>query len=107
MSRKYIKGQVVGLSTQNFRFKAGLKLVPCFIPIKIEKHIGNQAYKITLPPKFTQKHNVFLINLLKPWIASDLDNLPLPNLEDKQEIWKVEDIETHNNMTKGRKYLVK
>lgn len=46
--------------------------------------------------------------MLEPWTASnDLQDIPLPDLEDEQEIWEVEDIETHYNTAKGRKYLVK
>ena len=98
---------MVGLSIQNFRFKTGSKLAPRFIPVKIEKRIGNQAYRVTLPPKYARKHNIFPVNLLEPWTASDLDNLPLPDLEDEQEIWEVEDIETHSDTAKDRRYLIK
>ena len=106
--RKYTNGQVIGLSTRNFRFKGGLKLVPCFIPIKIEKRIGNQAYRVTLPIKYALKHNVFPIELLEPWTGlNDLKHIPLPDLEDEREVWEVEDIETHHNTTRGRRYFVK
>ena len=93
---------------QNFRFKPGLKIAPCFIPIKIKNRIGNQAYKIILPIKYAQKHNIFPINLLEPWTApSDLDNIPLPDLQEDQEVWEVENIKAYYNTAKNRRFLVK
>ena len=51
-AREYKKGQIVGLSTQNFRFKTGSKIAPRFIPVKIAERVGNQAYKVILPTKY-------------------------------------------------------
>ena len=53
-------------------------------------------------------HSVFSVSLLEPWTAiQDIDKMPLPDLEDEQEVWQVEDIETHKDTARGRRYLVK
>ena len=61
-----------------------------------------------MPTKYAQKHNIFPINLLELWIApSNLDNIPLPDLEEDQEIWEVKDIEAYYDTAKSRRFLVK
>lgn len=104
--KEYRVGDTVGLSTRNFKFKTSHKFAPRFIPVKITKRIGNQAYRVVLPTKYARMHNVFPVSLLEPWTATQ-DTMPLPDLEDDQEVWQVEDIETHKDTTRGRRYLVK
>ena len=50
---------MVKLSTKNFRFKNGRKLIPCYIPIKIITKINNQAYKVRLPEKY---YRIYIYN---------------------------------------------
>ena len=57
---------MVKLSTKNFRFKNGRKLVPRYIPIKIITKFNNQAYKVRLPEKYYHIYNVVPVLLLKP-----------------------------------------
>jgi len=46
---------------------------------------------------------------LEPWTApSDLNSVPLPDLEEDQEVWEVEDIKAHYDTAKGRRrFLIK
>ena len=75
--RTFERGQVVGLSTKNFRFKNGRKLAPYYIPVKITARVSNQAYKVRLPEKYYRIHNVVPVSLLKPWTAPhDLEKAP-------------------------------
>lgn len=60
-------GEIVGLSTKNFRFKNGRKLVPTFIPVKVTERIGTQAYRIELPAQYSRLHDVFPVSLLEKW----------------------------------------
>ena len=51
---------------------------------------------------------MFPIQLLELWTAiKDIDSMPLPDLEDDQEVWEVEDIEAHKDTSRGRRFLVK
>ena len=106
MPKEYKVGDIVGLSTQNFKFKTNRKFAPRFIPVKIIKRIGNQAYRVDLPSKYSRIYNVFPVSLLEPWTATR-GLISLPELEDDQEVWQVEDIETHKDTSRGRRYLVK
>jgi hypothetical protein len=64
-------GETVGLSTQNFRFKAGRKLAPRFIPVKVTERIGSQAYRVHLPAKYARLHDVFPVSLLEKWSVAE------------------------------------
>jgi hypothetical protein len=92
--KEYSVGDIVGLSTRNFKFKISRKFTPRFIPVKILRRIGTQAYKVVLPTKYAAMHSVFPVTLLEPWTATqNIDKMPLPDLENEQEVWEVEDIE--------------
>jgi hypothetical protein len=106
MPKEYRVGDIVGLSTKNFKFKAHSKFIPRFIPVKITERIGNQAYRVALPDKYRRMHDVFPVTLIEPWTATR-GLMPLPDLEDGEEVWQVEDIETHEDRKSGRHYLVK
>ena len=99
---------MVGLSTKNFRFKNGRKLVPRYILIKITARVSNQAYRVRLPEKYYCIYNMVLISFLKPWTAPyDLKKAFFPNLKDDQEVYKLKSIKIHMDMAKGYRYLVK
>ena len=99
---------MVRLSTKNFRFKNGHKLLPRYILIKITTRIGNQTYKVRLPEKYYRIHNVVPVSLLKPWTAPhDLKKTPLPDLKNDQEVYEPKSIEIYMDMAKGYRYLVK
>ena len=104
----------VGLSTRNFKFKgAGArKLAPTAIKVQITEKIGRQAYRVELPEKYGRMHEVFHVALLEPWAfrqgkAAKYSEDSLPELEDEQDEWDVEDIVTHDDFSGRRRYLVK
>ena len=101
-------GEIVGLSTKNFRFKNGRKLVPTFIPVKVTERIGTQAYRIELPAQYSRLHDVFPVSLLEKWrVAKGQKVLPLPELVDNEEEWEVEDIVEHKDVGGEQRFLVK
>lgn len=57
-------GDIVGLSTKNFRFK-NRKLTLTYIKVKIPKRIGSQAYQVILPTQYSRMHDVFPVSLLE------------------------------------------
>jgi hypothetical protein len=100
-------GQVVGLSTRNFRFKAGQrKLAPTFIKVIITGRVGKAAYRVQLPAKYSRLHNVFPVSLLEPWDDSRprVRASELPELEEETEEWEVEDI-TGMKETEGERWF--
>ena len=101
-------GEIVGLSTKNFRFKNGRKLAPTFIPVKVTERIGTQAYRIELPAQYSRLHDVFSVSLLEKWrVAKGQKVLPLPELIDNEEEWEVEDIVEHKDVGGEQRFLVK
>ena len=74
---------MVRLSTKNFRFKNGHKLIPRYILIKIMAKINNQAYKVRLLEKYYHIYNMVPMSFLEPWtVPHDLKKTPLLNLKD-------------------------
>ena len=78
--REFKAGDIIGLSTRNFRFKTNPKFVPRYIPVKVLQRIGNQAYKVVFPIKYARMHYVFSVSSLEPWTAK-IKKMPLPDLE--------------------------
>ena len=107
---QFKKGDLVGLSTKNLRFKdASRKLAPRFVgPFRILERIGRQAYRIALPEQYNRLHNVFPIQLLEPWrvrAEEEEDTLPMPDLEDEDSEWEVEEIKA-KEVFKGNTYFL-
>lgn len=103
-------GQIVGLSTAHFKFKQGKKLSPTYIRVKVLEKVGPLAYRIELPKKYGRVHDVFPVSSLEPWrdrVAEQNKALPLPELDDEQEEWVVEDIVRHREDRGAIEYLVK
>lgn len=105
-------GDRVGLSTKNLRFKGeNKKLSPRFIgPSRVLKKIGLQAYQLALPEKLARLHNVFPVTLLEPWKARahDFQNyMHMPDLEDEDEEWAVEEVRDRRLLDGESHYLVK
>jgi hypothetical protein len=83
-------GQAVMLTTRNLRLRYR-KLAPKYIgPFRVIARVGSQAYRLALPDKYRQLHNVFPVAYLEPW-TSEVMGLPMPDLEDDGE-WEVEDV---------------
>ena len=109
--KQFKRGALVGLSTKNLRFKAAeRKLVPRFIgPFRVLEKIGLQAYRLALPEKYARLHNVFPVQLLEPWHvrAGEKDPLPMPDLEDDDQLWEVEEVKAKESYRGTTYYLVK
>ena len=76
------RGDFVKLSTRNLRLK-NKKLQPRWIgPLRVLQRIGSQAYRVALPEKYAQLHDVFPIQLLVKHNPREYENpLPLPEEE--------------------------
>jgi transposase InsO family protein len=105
--RLFKRGNLVKLSTRNLRLK-NKKLQPRWIgPFRILERIGFQAYRLALPEKYSQLHDVFPIQLIeeyKPRKGQPL--LPLPDLEEDAE-WEVEEVKDQAEIKGQLCYLVK
>ncbi|KAK6212977.1 hypothetical protein QIS74_03097 [Colletotrichum tabaci] len=107
--KEYRRGEIVGLSTRNFRFK-NRKLAPRFIRVAIAERIGTQAYRVHLPEQYRRMHDVFSVSLLEPWAARRRDDespANLPELEEDPDEWEVEEVVAHQGHGDDQKYLVK
>ena len=63
-------GDLVLLSTKNLRQPGpGVKkLKPSYMgPFEVDSMVGNVAVKLNLPREWTRIHNVFHVNLVKPY----------------------------------------
>ena len=63
-------------------------------PFRIEKCVGKQAYRLTLPDTY-RIHPVFHVSLLEPYKRgqnSDIPKYPPPDLINDEEEWEVEQI---------------
>jgi len=96
-AQQYNMGDEVLLSTKNLKAKQpSRKLTHHFIgPYCIEKIIGRQAYKLTLPTAY-RIHSVFHVSLLEPYVRQRGANIPrpvlLPVIVDDKEEYVVEEL---------------
>jgi len=108
--KQFKKGQLVKLSARNFKFKHP-KLAPRWLgPFRILERIGAQAYRLALPEKYQRVHNVFPIQFLEDYRMRDSDDnsfLPMPDLEDDDNEWEVQEIRDAKNFDGVLHYLVK
>lgn len=111
---EYTVGQDLLLSTANFKLKhpGTRKLLPKWVgPFKVEERIGHVAYKLKLPTNL-KMHNVFHVQLLKPYRDSGrVQPPPAPiEIEDSLE-YEVERVLEHREVKRGKQvrkeYLVK
>ena len=91
------RNELVSLSTRNLRIKTCRKLSPKWIgPFKILEPIGNQAYRLALPEKYSRLHNVFNVSLLEKWHdhkeRSGDETMPMPDLDDDDQEYEVEEV---------------
>jgi transposase InsO family protein len=105
------RGDFVGLSTRYLNLKGEKrKLAPRFVgPFRVLQKVGNQAYRLALPEKYSRIHNVFPVGLLEPWKRRQGagEKLPMPDLEDDDEEWEVEEVRDETTFEGERHYLVK
>jgi transposase InsO family protein len=81
-------------------------------PFKILQKIGRSAYKLQLPPGWTNISNVFNENLLTPYTPPEASHQtrpapPPPEMVDGSERFEVEEILDSRRRGKGIQYLVK
>lgn len=102
---------LVGLSTKNLRFASKKrKLIPKYIgPFRVLGSVGKQAYRLQLPTKYDRLHNVFPVSLLEPWDTQNEDPtfLPMPDLDDTDPEWEVEEVVGETTFSGEKHYLVK
>jgi len=106
--KQFQVGALVKLSTKNLKLKHK-KIGPRWVgPFRIIERIGGQAYRLALPEKYSRLHDVFPVQLLEPYRArEDNSDLPMPDLEDPQDEWEVEEVKGAARLDGKRHYLVK
>lgn len=96
LPKTFTIGDLVLLRCTNIRLKQpSKKLGPKYIgPFPIEERLGTQAYKLTLPPKYSRIHPVFHVSYLEPYQrrAGAEAPYPGPELVEDQTEWSVEKI---------------
>jgi hypothetical protein len=107
--KQFKKGQLVKLSTKNIRLKYP-KLAPRWIgPFRVIERIGGQAYRLALPEKYSRLHDVFPVQLLEDYHlrGQDIDFLPMPDLEEDEDEWEVQEVRDAKKIDGIQHYLVK
>ena len=102
-------GDLVKLSTKNLKLKCR-KLSPRWIgPFRVLERIGGQAYRLALPTKYARLHPVFPIQLLEDYhrCHNDTELMAMPDLEDPQDEWDVEEVRDKRRIQGTIHYLVK
>jgi hypothetical protein len=96
-------GQNVLLSTINFKLAhPGMrKLLPKWVgPFKVVERIGKVAYKVELPPNL-KMHNVFHVQLLKPYRGKVQPPPPPTEIDDSLE-YEVKRVLGHREVKRGK-----
>ena len=107
--KQFKVGDFIKLLTKNLKFKYR-KLSPRWVgPFQVLERIGGQAYRLTLPAKYSWLHNVFPIQLLEDYHRREDDNSPMamPDLEDPQDEWEVKEVLDKRWIKDKIHYLVK
>ena len=73
------------------------------------ERIGGQAYRLALPEKYSKLHDVFPVQFLEDYKQREgLETiLPMPDLQDDQEEWEVQEVKGSKNIDGIQHYLVK
>ena len=105
------KGQMVWLDTRYLKMNYYKKMAPKQEgPFEIEEVLGPVTYQLKLPESW-KIHKVFHATLLQPYRENEVygENYsqPLPDIEDGEEVYEVEQILKHRRRGQGYKYLVK
>jgi len=107
--KQFKVGNFIKLSTKNLKFKHR-KLSPHWVgPFRVLERIGGQAYRLALPDKYSRLHNVFPVQLLENYRhrQDDDDLMAMPDLEDPQDEWEVEEVLDKRRIKDTIHYLVK
>jgi hypothetical protein len=81
-------------------------------PFAVERKVGNNAYRLRLPPSMKRLHPVFNVVKLTPMLPDPIDGRhlpppPPPEIIDGEEEWVVEEILDSRMMNRKLRYLVK
>ncbi|MBW0534204.1 hypothetical protein O181_073919 [Austropuccinia psidii MF-1] len=98
MEPDFREGDQVLVSTFNFNNLKGQKKIKySFVgPLNIIKFIGENAVEVRLTEKFSGKHPLFPVSLVKPYFQTGKDKLPSRNKTyTPEEIVEVEDSPVH------------
>jgi transposase InsO family protein len=109
VSKQFKIGDLVKLSTKNLKLKCR-KLSPRWIgPFRVLERIGGQAYRLALPNKYDRLHPVFPVQLLEDYRRrhDDAELMTMPDLEDPQDEWDVEEVRDKQRIKGVIHYLVK
>ena len=107
--KQFTKGQLVKLSTKNLRLQHA-KLAPRWIgPFRVLERIGGQAYRLALPDKYSRLHDVFPVQFLEDYNHRQEGGkfLPMPDLQENQEEWEVQEVKGSKDIKGIHHYLVK
>jgi hypothetical protein len=90
------------------RFKVQGKPAPRFIgPFKILEKRGEVAYQLELPPQLSDVHDVFHVSQLKKCLRVPEDQLPMEDLDAKEDIsyqeYPIKILETSERVTRNKK----
>lgn len=103
-------GDRVWLSCKNLHFKGqpSKKLLCRFIgPYTVEKRVGTQSYKLTLPVEMLRVHPVFHVSLLRKFVDDGQIHVP-PVYEVQDEVFHgVDCVLAHRGTGRRKQYLVK
>jgi Chromo (CHRromatin Organisation MOdifier) domain len=105
------KGQMVWLDLRHLKTNYHKKMAPKREgPFEIEEVLGPVTYQLKLP-EFWQIHKVFHAALLRPYRKNEVygENYirPLPDIEEGEEVYEVEQILKHSKRGQGYEYLIK
>src|ERR1700678_3776887 len=105
------KGQLVWLDTRHIKTNYHKKKAPKREgPFEIEEVLGPVTYQLKLPESW-QIHKVFHATILRPYRENKVygENYirPPPDIEDREEVYEVEQILKHRKCGQGYEYLVK
>src|SRR5438045_3971643 len=107
--KQFQTGNFVKLSTKNLKLKCP-KLAPRWIgPFRVLGWIGGQAYWLALPGKYARLHPVFPVQLLEEYRPrhDNAELMKMPDLEDPQDEWEVEEVWDKWRIRCAIHYLVK
>jgi Chromo (CHRromatin Organisation MOdifier) domain len=104
------KGQMVWLDSRHLKTNYHKKMAPKQEgPFKIKEVLGPITYQLKLPEPW-QIHKVFHAALLHPYRENEVygENYiwPLPDIEEGEEVSKVEQILKHRKCGRGYEYLI-
>ena len=94
---KFEEGDQVWLEGRNLKtYHPSKKLAPRrYGPFRVEKKIGEVAYKVTLPEQW-EIHNVFHVDLLSPYTETEEHGAnyerPAPEFIEGEDLWEVEKV---------------